>query len=128
MVADLDMKWKLIAAGCYLLIVVASLLPGQWTPSGDVNLSENGFVEHALIYALLGFTVCKGFGWSRALIILGLVCLISICFEWIQGSVLQRTFSPDDILANVLGVTTGITAAGLSMLLLALLGKENRKH
>ncbi|MFO7878389.1 MAG: VanZ family protein [Desulfovermiculus sp.] len=116
--------WKVIAAGCCLLIAVGSLLPQGTVADLDVQVSGSGFVEHALVYGLLGFSVARGFTRLSAAVVLSLMCLLGVFFEWIQMVFLQRTFNPYDVLANILGILAGLALARLWSLLFVRPEKE----
>ncbi len=99
--------YKFLAAGLLVLIVVGSVLPQQVAVDLDLTVTSTGFAEHALAYALFGLVVAKGFAAKETLVILVLIGILGICLEWLQMAVLERTFNPDDILGNVLGLVAG---------------------
>lgn len=92
----------------FALIAVASLLPKKSVGNMHVIISNSGFWEHTLAYSILSILGCWAFPARKVGIILTGVFGASVGFEFIQRWLLNRTFNPMDILANGIGIITGI--------------------
>ena len=93
----------------FFLIAVASLLPGRnHSDMNTIIISGSGFWEHALVYGIASIMGCRAFSSRNAGVLLIGIFGVGVGFEYIQRWLLNRTFNPMDILANGLGILTGI--------------------
>ncbi|MCJ7557383.1 MAG: VanZ family protein [Gammaproteobacteria bacterium] len=100
----LGLGWALV-----MLVVVGSLLPGKMLESVDFLLSDK--IQHALAYATVmvwfaGIYQASSYRWMvPGLLVMG------IGLEYLQLKYFHRHFDLRDMLANGVGVVTGLVLA-----------------
>lgn len=102
------LPWVLpwLTAGAVVAIVVGSLLPGV---SVDYDKEAHWFA-----YLVLSFLVtCSLPQLARALLGNGLVLALGACLEYLQPVISHRHFEVEDLLANYLGVVSGMFLGAL---------------
>jgi hypothetical protein len=114
-----------------VLVVTGELLPGTSLPMRWI--SSTGISDKVLHYGaytllagipILGFFPASGLRWALAMIPLG------VALEFIQKLVPGRDFELADMVANTLGVLTGIAAgwAGRKMLSIGAMRAPENRH
>lgn len=102
--------WAWAAIVLAFLAAVAALLPPRGTPGIEVaDLGEvRALLLHFAGYAALALCAALAQGRPRAVLTgLGLTAYAS-ALEVLQGVVSERSFQPQDLVANVMGVVVGI--------------------
>jgi VanZ family protein len=96
-----------------VVVIVGELLPGDSAPMvllSSTNISDKVF--HFVAYMGLAFLPMLGFRPLAGIACAGSMILLGIALEFAQTLVPGRSYEVADMVANTLGVCTGI-AAGL---------------
>lgn len=95
-----------------VVVIVGSLLPQLAPPSG--NIFDK--VIHVAAYAcltLLGLAALTG--WRTRGLAVGLLLVLGIAIEWMQGSLGGREASALDVAANAVGILVGLAIFALCL-------------
>lgn len=92
--------------------IIGELLPGNSTPMGWIAATHiNDKALHFGAYAVLAFLPVFGFGRRRGILLALSMVALGMALEFAQRLVPFRSFEVADMMANALGVSTGIVLA-----------------
>jgi VanZ family protein len=104
-----ELQWRAwwLSAGALLLVVVVLLSVGP-PPPLEVAPSLSDKVGHALAYAVLGLWFSGVLRPSRYLVLVLALVTMGAVLEGVQSGLPEREADPIDMLANFIGVLTGV--------------------
>jgi VanZ family protein len=92
--------------------VIGELLPGNSMPMRWVAATHiNDKTLHFTAYAVLAFLPVFGYRMRRGIPVAASMILLGVVLEFAQRLVPSRSFEVADMMANALGVLTGMTLA-----------------
>lgn len=93
-----------------------TLFLGAWQ-TGPASWSRSDFVSNVLLFVPIGLFGAAALDWTwrrtrvlNAVVVIGGACLLSLGLELVQASILWRTASVVDVLAEALGALIGLAA------------------